>query len=67
MAAALPDKDYRSMLNFSIAKGSGSPPDPHIDYRSNFYELRICRVRAVTVGHFFLGELGPQVDAEHRQ
>ena len=39
MAAALPDNDYRSMLNFSIAKGSGSPPDPHIDYRSNFYEL----------------------------
>lgn len=39
MAAALPDKDYRSMLNFSIAKGSGSPPDPNIYYRSNFYEL----------------------------
>ena len=62
-------KDYRSMLNFfySIAKGSGSPPDPNIYYRSTFYKLRIFRVRAVTVGHFFLGELGSQVDAEHRQ
>lgn len=62
-------KAYRSMLNFfySIAKGSGSPPDPNIYDRSTFYKLRIFRVRAVTVGHFFLGELGSQVDAEHRQ
>ena len=62
-------KDYRSMLNFfySIAKGSGSPPDPNIYHRSTFYKLRICHIRAVTVGHFFLGELGSQVDTEHRQ
>ena len=42
MAAALPDKDYRSMLNFSIAKGSGSPPDPNIYYRIRFVQ-HICK------------------------